>query len=109
MNSHRSGYFASLLGPTGTYEDPVSGGPRSGIDLRLYVRLRWMRVPDLHYEIERVTGDEELVAVEWKATGLPGRPKEKPLRGAFVIHLQGDAIASVRGYYDTLPISSPSG
>lgn len=106
VNSHRTAYFAALLGSAGTYEDPLSGGPQSALTLRLLLLWRWRHFPDLHYEIESVTGNSELVAVEWKATGSVAATKERPLRGVFVIQLQGDSIAGVRAYYDARAISS---
>ena len=56
--------------------------------------------PHAHYELERVTADKDRLAVEWKATGLSKSGNQLPLSGVFIIQLQGNTIASVRGYFD---------
>ena len=100
FNSHRLQNFDLLLLPSATFEDPVSNGPRSGVSLAYHLTLRWTKCPTEHYDIDRVFRDGDLVGIEWKATGLGDGTKEDPLRGVFLLTLQGDAIAGVRAYYD---------
>lgn len=100
FNSHRLENFGLLLAPAATYEDPVSNGPRSGASLAYHLVARWTKFPTEHYEIERVFGDGNVVVTEWRATGIGVRTKGNPLRGVFLLTVQGDAIAGVRAYYD---------
>jgi len=100
VNSHRLEDFDGLLTPTGTYEDPLTHGPQSGPHLATFLVLWWGAFPSSHYELRRVTGDGDVVVADWTATGLGPETANKGLEGVFVIRLDGDAIASVRGYYD---------
>jgi hypothetical protein len=100
LNSRRLQEIVPLLAPGATYEDPMSGGARSGPSLGFLLFRNVRRYPHAHYELERVTADKDRLAVEWKATGLSKSTNRPPLSGVFVIQLQGDAIASVRGYFD---------
>lgn len=100
MNSHRLEDFDGLLKPTGTYEDPLTRGPRSGPALAYFLVVWWRAFPASHFTLQRATGDGNVAVAEWTATGLGPETGTKPLAGVFVIQRQGDAIASVRGYYD---------
>ncbi len=89
-----------MLGTPGTYEDPLTGGPRAGPALAYHLVSIWERFPEAHYDIVRVTGDAQSVTVEWTATGLGNATKAEPLPGVFIIDVQADRIAMVRGYFD---------
>jgi SnoaL-like domain len=100
LNSHNLRQVASLLVKGATYEDPLSGGERSGPSLAFLLVNTFNRHPQAHYELGHITADKDRLAVEWKATGLRRSTQQPPLSGVFVIQLRGDAIASVRGYFD---------
>jgi hypothetical protein len=100
VNSHQLVDFDGLLKPTGTYEDSLTNGPRSGPALAYFFILWWHAFPRSHLELQRVTADGDVVVADWTATGLGADTANKPLEGVFVIQPDGDAIASVRGYYD---------
>jgi SnoaL-like protein len=99
LNSQRLVQVTPLLGDTGTYADPGSGGPLSGALLGYYLANQWRVYPQLRYELRQVTGDAESVAVEWTATGF-GAQHAGPIDGVFVMQLRNGVVASVRGYYD---------
>lgn len=100
LNRHNLEQVKPLLAPGATYEDPLSGGERSGPFLTFLLLATFHRFPHAHYELERATGDQDSLAVEWRATGLFKGTNQTPLNGVFVIQLQGNAIASVRGYFN---------
>jgi limonene-1,2-epoxide hydrolase len=100
LNSRRLQQVAALFTPDATYEDPLSGGERSGPTLAFLFAFAFYGFPNAHYELGRVTADKDRLAVEWKATGLSRVRNQPPVSGVFIIQLQGDAIASVRGYFD---------
>jgi SnoaL-like protein len=99
LNSQHLVQVTPLLGDTGTFADPGTGGPLSGGVLEYYLGNQWRAFPQLHYELRQVTGDAESVAVEWTATGF-GTPHAGPIDGVFVMQLRNGVLTSVRGYYD---------
>ena len=98
LNSHDVAYFPPLFGPAGTYQDPFTSRPVLGWEIGFVFARRWRGFPNVHYEIERVTGDSGLVVVEWTASGFGPAMPDHTVRGIFVIAVRGDTIASVRGY-----------
>lgn len=98
LNSHRWEQAGVLLGH-GTYEDSLSGGPVDSVSAAFYWYRIWAISPDLRYQLRRVTGDGHTVAVEWSAEGLGTSATAQT--GMFLIVVDGDAITSVRGYYNT--------
>ncbi|MEE4188702.1 MAG: ester cyclase [Roseobacter sp.] len=97
------------LADTGTYEDPGTGQPISGDAFRGYIQGIWAAFPDLRFEITSAapTGDQT-AAAEWvmlgtntgSMNGLPPSGKEIRVEGSDFFVLDGDRIASVRGYFD---------
>ncbi len=93
----------------GTYEDPSTGQPIAGPALRKYIKGLWVAFPDLRFEI---TSQGEIApdkaAAEWtmigtntgSMNGLPPTGKEVVIKGSDFFVLEGDKIASVRGYFD---------
>lgn len=100
LNSHSLEQVVPLLAPDATYEDPLSGGEIPRPFLIYLLLATFHRFPDAHYELGRVTAERDRLAVEWEATGLSKTANQTHLKGVFVIRLQGNAIASVRGYFD---------
>jgi hypothetical protein len=99
VNSHSWEQVGPLLAPDGTYEDPLSGRP---LDPRWAAQLWkgiWRTFPKLHYDLDRVTSNGRVLAVEWTATGVG---TARPVRGIFIITVGSDSIASVRGYYNAV-------
>ncbi len=99
LNSRRLDRLAALCVPDVSYEDPLSGGPRSGPALGYYLSVLWQRYPSAQYRVDRATGGDDWVIVEWKASGLSA-PAAGELAGVFILKLRDNAIASVRGYFD---------
>jgi len=94
----------------GTYEDPSTGQPISGPALRGYIEGLWAAFPDLRFEItSRGETAPDKAAVEWKMVGtnsgsmngLPPTGVEVVVKGSDFFVLDGDKIASVRGYFDS--------
>jgi limonene-1,2-epoxide hydrolase len=102
LNSHDLEQVVPLLAPGASYEDPLSGGECSGPFTTFFLLATFRRFPHAHYELARVTADRDHLAVEWEATGLSKTTSQTPLNGVFVIQLRGNAIASVRGYFNTI-------
>lgn len=105
------GVVASLA-PTGTYEDPTTGGPVSGAPLAENVATLIGGFPDLHFDIVSVdTVGQTGAAVQWLMRGtntgtMPGGPptgQEVSLPGADFIEYDPncDKLTKVVGYFDT--------
>ncbi|HEX7409084.1 MAG TPA: nuclear transport factor 2 family protein [Candidatus Binatia bacterium] len=101
LNSHRWAQIGPLLEPSGTYEDPIAGGPLAATMAGFYWAGMWTRFPELRFAVQRVTGDGSEVVVEWTVDGIPGVTPAPS--GVFVLRLRGNSIVSVRGYYNALP------
>jgi steroid delta-isomerase-like uncharacterized protein len=94
----------------GTYEDPGTGGPIAGEDLRGYVTGLWSAFPDLTFEIESLaeTGPDT-AAAQWvmlgtntgSMAGLPPTGRQMRLPGADFFTLRNTKISKVRGYFDS--------
>ncbi len=102
LNSHRIQQVTPLLDPAATYQDPLTGKPLSGQAITFFFVSLWNATPASHYEVRRVSGNSEFLAVEWSATDVGGGTATKPLEGVFLIHFNGERIASVRGYYNAV-------
>ena len=100
LNSHDVRQVVPLLVRGATYEDPLSHGEQSGLSLAFLLATTFRWHPQAHYELGHITADKDRLVVEWKATGLRTSGDQTPLSGVFVIQFHGDAIASVRGYFD---------
>ena len=107
VNSQRVEQLLPLLGTTGTFEDSLSGQPLAGELVAYYFTTWWQAFPRLHFTLQRVTGDAQVVAIEWEASGF-GDAKAPPIEGVFVLQLRDDAIGSVRGYYNAGPVLFPT-
>jgi hypothetical protein len=102
VNSHSWSQVGPLFAPDGTYEDPLSGQPLTPVWAGVLWKRRWKRFPTLHYDLDRVTSEGRVLAVEWTATGVGTAPS---VRGIFIITVDSDVITSVRGYYDAVPLA----
>jgi limonene-1,2-epoxide hydrolase len=100
LNSHRLDQVLPLLAPDATYQDPLSRSVLMGRFLNFLLVVNFKQFPHSHYELKRVIADGDYFAAEWEATGLSKTASQKHLNGVFIIRLQGNAIASVRGYFD---------
>ncbi len=105
LNSHWWGQVGPLLGEDGVYEDPLSGGALRSEPAAFFWAGLWNRFPELRFQLEQVSGDGDVVAVEWTATGLA--PTFPATRGIFILAVQGDALSSVRAYYNAIPFLYP--
>ncbi|MFQ5993390.1 MAG: ester cyclase [Nitrospiraceae bacterium] len=107
-NAHDPEGVATTFVEGGTYSDP--GVSRlTGDAIAGYVRGLIEAFPDLSFETVSMTAaDESMVATEWGMRGtntglfqgFPPTGRAISLRGADFIQVQGDKIASVRGYFD---------
>jgi len=108
-NARDAGAILASLNPSGTYADPMTGGPLTGEGIREYVELLWSAFPDLNFEIRSAaeTGDGR-VAAEWimRGTnsgpfmGLPPSGKCIETTGADFIQTESGKVSSVVGYFD---------
>jgi len=108
-NTRNADAILNSLTEGGTYEDPSTGQPLSGAALRGYVEGLWAAFPDLKFEItSKGETAPDKAAAEWKMigtnagsmNGLPPTGKEVIIEGSDFFVLEGDKIASVRGYFD---------
>ena len=109
-NNHDAGAILAVLGPTGTYEDPITGGPISGPALQGYVEALFAAFPDLSFDVVSMadTGPDTMV-FEWvmrgtnhgSLNGLPPTGKTIAVEGSDFIRIDGQHIARVKGYFDS--------
>lgn len=108
-NRHDPAAIVATFGEHGTYSDPVAGAGLRGQAIAAYADGLFTAFPDLGFRIGSVdrTGERSLVA-EWTMhgtntgplSGAPATGATVALPGIDVIELRGDALASVRGYFD---------
>ena len=94
----------------GTYLDPVTPGPLTAAATGAYAQGLWAAFPDLSFDIVSMTESATgLVCAQWlmKGTntgsmnGLPPTGATVAVPGADFIQVDGDAVRSVRGYFDS--------
>ena len=97
----------------GTYVDPLTPGPLSGGAIGAYAEGLWVAFPDLSFDIVSVTESATgLACAQWlmKGTnagsmnGLPPTGATVAVPGADFIQVDGDAIRSVQGYFDSAAV-----
>ena len=108
-NARNADAILETFGGGGMYQDPSTGGPISGEELRAYVTGLWSAFPDLNF-VEESLGEvaPNLFAAQWmmrgtntgSMTGLPPTGKAILIRGADFITLENGKIKSVTGYFD---------
>ena len=112
-NRRDAAAILATLAENGTYEDPVTPGPLTGGAIGAYAESLWAAFPDLSFEIVSLTESATgLVCGQWlmKGTntgslnGLPPTGKSLAVPGADFIQVDGDAIRSVQGYFDSAAI-----
>lgn len=108
-NAHDTEAVLAALEPDGSYEDPATGGPLRGDALRRYLDGLFAAFPDLSFEAREAHGNGRRWTVEWLMRGtnaaplqpgLPATGATVVLPGVDVVSLDGDAITSVRGFFD---------
>jgi steroid delta-isomerase-like uncharacterized protein len=106
------------MAPDGTYSDPQTGGPLSGEPFREYMNRLFASFPDVSFEVASAgLLAPDLVGAQWimrgtntgSMMGLPPTAKPIVLHGADFIRVNGDAIVSVDGYFDTRVIPEQLG
>lgn len=108
-NEHNVSEILATLAPDGTYEDPATQGPLSGVVLEQYLAGFFAAFPDVTFEITAVCGSDDRLAVSWLMRGTnagPLQPELPPtgvsiaLPGVDLFELDGEMIRSVRGFFD---------
>jgi steroid delta-isomerase-like uncharacterized protein len=105
--------IVATIQPGGSYEDPMTGGPLSGPAIAQYAAGLFEAFPDLAFELinPAATGPNS-VAAQWVMRGtntgpLQGAPptgKFVTLAGADFIGTDGNKVASVKGYFDSIEV-----
>ena len=112
-NHHDAAAIVATFADGGTYSDPSTPGALSGAAIGAYAAGLWAAFPDLSFDVVSVTESASgLVCAEWmmKGTntgsmnGLPPTGAAVTLPGAVFIRVDGDAIRSVQGYFDTAAV-----
>ena len=102
--------IVATFGKGGTYSDPSAGEGLVGEAIAAYAKNMWSAFPDLVFDIRSIGHTEEgIVAAQWlmrgtntgSFRGLPPTGRAVVLTGADFIHVEGDRIHSVQGYFDT--------
>lgn len=109
-NDHDPDAVMSAFADGGTVSDPATDGTLSGEEIREWVEETTAGFPDVHFEVNRRSSDEEegLLLVEWTMSGthdgsfgsLPPTGRTVELSGVDVIRFSEDGITSIEGYFD---------
>jgi steroid delta-isomerase-like uncharacterized protein len=100
----------ATMAATGTYSDPLTGGPVSGDAFAGYMKGLFSAFPDVSFELLNVgLAAPDLVSAQWimrgtnhgSMNGLPPTGKPIELPGADFIRIANDGIGSVNGYFDS--------
>ena len=92
----------------GTYSDPVTDGPLTGVAIGRYAEGLFAPFPDLNFDITSNAECASGVVLEWtmrgtntgSLRGLPPTGARIAQPGIDLIRTTGDKVASVRGYFD---------
>ena len=69
-NSHDAEAILGCFALDGRYEDPITGGPISGAQLKAHAQRLWRAFPDLAFEAETpIASPPDRVAVGWTMSG----------------------------------------
>lgn len=108
-NQRNADAILASLTDDGSYEDPGTGGPISGAELKAYVEQLWAAFPDLQFE-ERSLGSigPDRAAAEWvmlgtntgSFRGLPPTQKSVRAEGSDFFTLRDGKVATVKGYFN---------
>ncbi len=112
-NRRDAAAILATLAENGTYTDPLTPGPLTGGAIGAYAEGLWAAFPDLSFDILSLTESAAgLVCGQWlmKGTntgslnGLPPTGKTVEVPGADFIQVDGDAVRSVQGYFDSAAV-----
>src|SRR5262245_17967129 len=112
-NRRDASAILATIAEGGTYTDPVTPGPLTGVAIGAYAEGLWAAFPDRSFDILSLTESAGgLVCGQWlmKGTnkgslnGLPPTSKSLEVPGADFIQVDGDAVRSVQGYFDSAAI-----
>lgn len=100
----------ATLAPGGTYEDPLTGGPISGLAFAGYMQGLWSAFPDLDFTLGEVVraGDDRVLGV-WRMhghnhgsfNGLPPTGRRVELQGMDLLQADADGLRAVSGFFDS--------
>jgi steroid delta-isomerase-like uncharacterized protein len=93
----------------GTYTDPVTDGPLTGAAIGAFAGGLFLAFPDLTFDILSLEETNSAVTLEWlmrgtntgSLRGLPPTGASIAQPGVDVIRVNGEKVASVRGYFDS--------
>jgi steroid delta-isomerase-like uncharacterized protein len=108
-NAHDPEAVAAAFVPGGVYRDP---GVPDGLDpagTGTYAAGLWEVFPDLAFAVDDVAADGPTLWARWTMTGtdtggmagLPPTGRAITVEGADLIRVEGDAVASVQGFFDS--------
>jgi hypothetical protein len=100
MNSHSVERVVGLLTPLGSYEEPLSRRPVSGMALREFLSRHWTAIPDLAVEERMLVARGPHAFLEWRARGVHASGKPIVFEGVTVFEIGEENRARVRSYYD---------
>ena len=108
---------AACFGEGGTYRDPTTGGALEGEAITAYASALWAAFPDLTFELSRASCEGSLVSTQWVMRGtntgsffaLSPTGRSVEVRGADFFVIEGGAIQSVEGYFDSRAVPSQLG
>jgi len=112
-NRRSPGDIVAAIQAGGTYEDPLTGGPLSGAAIAQYAGGLFEAFPDLSFEVVSLAETSPTsVAAQWvmrgvnsgSMNGAPPTGRTVTLQGADFISINGDMVASVKGYFDTAEV-----
>jgi steroid delta-isomerase-like uncharacterized protein len=101
----------------GTYRDPSAPYGLRELAIGSYAKGLWAAFPDLSFEIISAETGAHTIAAQWLMRGtntgsfhgLPPTGRAVAVPGADFIHVDGDQICSVQGYFDSCAVPDQLG
>lgn len=98
-NAHSVEQVLGLFEPNGTYQDPATPGPISGLALRQFLFQQWSIWGDLTLTVRSARGDAQWAVIEWRSRGTHPSGKTITIDGVTVLDRR-ERIVRASTYYD---------
>lgn len=100
LNAHRVDQLIGLLDANGTYEEPLTPRPLSGVALAEFFSQHWRTWPDLTFTLKAAAAEDDRLVLEWRSHGTHVFGRTLTIDGVTVIEWANNRIHRAHVYYD---------
>ncbi|MGE0026237.1 MAG: ester cyclase [Thermoleophilia bacterium] len=108
-NAHDREAVAAAFAPDGVYRDPTVPDGLDPSGTGAYAAGLWSAFPDLAFAVDDLVAEGDTLWARWTMSGtdtgglsgLPPTGRPIAVEGADLIHVAGDGVASVQGFFDS--------